>query len=86
MRKPDVTYNPDETIKKFIRKFVGSSDQDLMIGSEILFGAGLASRELTLLDGRLTIHFRASPAFESRLVTLQHDRVKHPEKSQGGLS
>jgi hypothetical protein len=74
MRMPAVTINPDETIQKFIRKVVGSSFQDLMIGSEILFGAGLALRELTLLDGRLTIHFRASPALKSRLEILQHDR------------
>ena len=44
-----------------------------MIGSEILFGPGLASRELTLLDGRLTIHFRASPDLKSRLKILQRD-------------
>ena len=73
MRKPDVTYDPDETITKFIRKVVGDSWQDHMIGSEILFGTGLASRELTLLDGQLTIHFRASPALKSRLDVLQRD-------------
>ena len=73
MRKPNVKYNPDETITKFIREVVGDTEQDYMIGSEILFGTGLASRELILLDGRLTIHFRASPALNSRLEILQRD-------------
>jgi hypothetical protein len=76
MRKPHVTYNPDETIAKFIRKVVGDTEQDCMIGSEILFGTGLASRQLTLLDGRLTIHFRASPALKIRLEILQRDPGK----------
>ena len=68
MRKPEVMYDPDESIKEFIRGVVGSSTQHIMIGSEILFSAGLASREVTLLNGRLTIHFCASPALKSRLA------------------
>ena len=48
-----------------------------MIGSEILVGAGLASRQLTLLDGKLTIHFRASPALKGRLEILQRDQGKN---------
>ena len=72
MRTPVVTFSPDDTIKEFIRKVVGTSTQDLMIGSEVLFGAGLASRELTLLDGQLTIHFRASPGLQSRLEALSN--------------
>ena len=54
MRKPYVSYSLDETITKFIRKVVGDSFQDRMVGSEILFCAGLASRELTLIDNQLT--------------------------------
>jgi hypothetical protein len=73
MRKPNIKYNPDETVTKFIREVVGDTEQDCMIGSEILFSAGLASRELILVDGRLTIHFRASPALKSRLEILQRD-------------
>ena len=73
MQKPYVMYDPDETIEEFIRKVVGSSTQDIMIGSEILFGTGLASRELTLVDGTLKIHFRAGQALKSRLETLQPD-------------
>jgi hypothetical protein len=60
MRSPTVTFSPDDTIKEFIGKAVGSSNQDIMIGSEILFAAGLASRELTLFNGWLTIHFLAT--------------------------
>jgi hypothetical protein len=67
MRKPYVSYSLDETITKFIRKVVGDSFQDRMVGSEILFCAGLASRELTLIDNQLMIHFHASPALKSRL-------------------
>jgi hypothetical protein len=65
MRKPYVSYSLDETITKFIRKVVG--EQDCMFWFEILVGAGLASRELTLLDGELTIHLCASAALKSRL-------------------
>jgi hypothetical protein len=67
LRAPTVILNPDDTIKKFIEKAVGTSTQDLRIGSEILFGVGLALRELTLVDGKLTIHIRATPDLESRL-------------------
>ena len=81
MQKPFVKYDPDETIKEFIRKVVGSSTQDIMIGSEILFGTGLASRELTLSDGMLKIHLRASPALKSRLETLQTDAGGSPKRS-----
>jgi hypothetical protein len=76
MRKPEVTYDLDDTIIKFIRSVVGDTEQDCMIGSEILLGAGLASRQLTLLDGRLTIHFCASAALKSRLEILQRDPGK----------
>ena len=68
MRKPYVVYSLDETFTKFIRKVVGDSEQEFMIGwLEILVGAGLASRELTLLDGKLTIHLCASAALKNRL-------------------
>ena len=82
MQKPYVNYDPDETIKEFIGKVVGSSTQDIMIGSEILFGTGLASRELTLSDGTLTINFRASPALKSRLESLQTDQPRGLLKSR----
>ena len=72
MRTPVVAFSPDDTIKEFLRKVVGTSTQDVMIGSEVLFGAGLVSRELTLLDGRLTIHFRAGPGLQSRLKALSN--------------
>lgn len=67
MRTPTVTFSPDDTIKRFIRDVVGGSTQDMMIGSEVLFAAGLASRELSLLGDRLSIQFRATAALESRL-------------------
>ena len=70
MRTPTVTFSPDDTIKEFIWKIVGNSTQDVMIGSELLFAAGLASRELTLFGGRLTIHFRATAGLETRLKAL----------------
>ena len=70
MRTPPVTFYPDETIKEFIEQVVGTSTQDIMIGSEILFGAGLALREVTLVKGRLTIHFHSTPALKSRLEAL----------------
>jgi hypothetical protein len=76
MRKPEVTYNLDKTITNFISKVVGQTGQDCIIWSEILVGAGLASRELTLLDSKLTLHFRASPDLKSRLDALQRDRGK----------
>jgi hypothetical protein len=56
MRTPTVTFSPDDTIKEFIRKVVGSSTQDMMIGSEILFAAGLASRELSLFGGLVPLN------------------------------
>jgi hypothetical protein len=80
MQKPFVMYDPDETIKEFIGNAVGSTTQDIMIGSEILSAAGLASRELTLADGTLRILFCASPALKSRLKTLETDAGDRPKK------
>jgi hypothetical protein len=58
-----------------------------MIGSEVLFGAGLVSRELTLLDGRLTIHFRAGPGLQSRLKALSNTgRAEPPENHKMDVS
>jgi hypothetical protein len=77
MRKPYVSYSLDETITKFIRKVVGDTEQDCMIvWLEILVGAGLASRELTLLDGKLTIHLCASAALKNRLEISQRGQAK----------
>jgi hypothetical protein len=72
MRSPTVTFSPDDTIKEFIRKVVGTSNQDIMIGSEILFAAGLVSRELSLFDGLLTVHFQATAGLETRLKAISN--------------
>jgi hypothetical protein len=70
MRTPTVTLSADDTIKEFIRNVTGGSTQDMMIGSEVLFAAGLAFRELSLLGGRLTIHFRATAGLKARLKAI----------------
>jgi hypothetical protein len=69
-----VSYSLDETITKFFRKVVGDTEQDCMIASEILVGAGLASRELTLHGGKLTIYLCASAALKNSLEILQRDQ------------
>jgi hypothetical protein len=48
-----------------------------MIGCEILFAAGLASRELVLVKRELTLKFEATPALASRLKLLTAPDTKH---------
>ena len=56
-----------------------------MIASEILVGAGLASRELTLLDGKLTIHLCASASLKNSLEILQRDQGKKVDRAKDRL-
>jgi hypothetical protein len=70
MRKPDVYYQPDDVINSFIRNAVGSESQDVMIGCENRFAAGLASRDLVLVKRELTMKFEATPALTSCIKHL----------------
>lgn len=77
MRKPDVYYQTDDVINSFILNAVGSGSQDVMIGCEILFAAGLASRDLVLVERELTMTFKATPALASCL-----ERLTAPDKKR----
>ena len=70
MQKPYVEYNYDEIVLDFIQIVAGTSAQDLMIGCELLFGAGLATRELALVGRKLTVKFTATPDLEKRYDLL----------------
>lgn len=76
MRKPDVEYQADESVLGLIRLATGSSSQDVIIGCEVLFAAGLASRELILIKRKLTLKFRGTPALASRLEQLTQPSPK----------
>lgn len=70
MRKPDVKYQADELVLGLIRLATGFSSQDIIIGCEVLFAAGLASRELSLIERKLTLKFHGTPVLASRLEQL----------------
>ena len=72
MRKPYVDYNADETIVDFIQLSAGHGSQETMIGCEILFAAGLASRDVLVTKYELTLQFTATPALASRLQLLKN--------------
>lgn len=71
MRRPTVDYDADEIILDFIQLSAGSGSQEIMIGCEILFAAGLASRNLILTGRLLTLQFAATPTLASRLQLLK---------------
>ena len=75
MRLPNVVLDPDEMIQQFIRKNVGTSSQDIMIATQVLFAAGLISREMTLIDDQLTLHFRSVPGLELSRKNLDGEGV-----------
>jgi hypothetical protein len=77
MRKPDVEYQADDIIIGFVRHAAGSGTQEVMIGCEILFAAGLASRDLILVERELTMKFEATPALATRLEHLTAPVTKH---------
>jgi hypothetical protein len=73
VQRPYVKYELDETIKKFIRETVGITTQHEMIASEILVGAGLASREMILRGSSLKMHIRSNLTLQERWKTIQNN-------------
>jgi hypothetical protein len=76
MQLPCVKYQADDIIIDFIHRAAGRGSQDVMIGCEILFAAGLASRELILIQRQLTMKFEATPPLASRLELLKAPDTK----------
>lgn len=77
MRKPYLKYQADKVITDLVHRAAGSGSQELMIGCEILFSAGLASRELTLVGRGLTMEFQATPALSTCLDLTAAPNTKH---------